>query len=75
MGILLTEAAAGGGFMIGYMIIIFAILPIMMLSVIFFRKGMKNAFKKQREQIGELNSQVEDCLLGIRVVKSFACNT
>ena len=26
MGILLTEAAAGGGFMIGYMIIIFAIL-------------------------------------------------
>ena len=53
-------------------LIIFAILPIMMLSVIFFRNGMKNAFKKQREQIGELNSQVEDCLLGIRVVKSFA---
>ena len=53
-------------------LIIFAILPIMMLSVIFFRKGMKNAFKKQREQIGELNSQLEDCLLGIRVVKSFA---
>lgn len=52
--------------------IIFAILPIMMFSVIFFRKSMKNAFKKQREQIGELNSQVEDCLLGIRVVKSFA---
>ena len=53
-------------------LIIFALLPIMMLSVIFFRKSMKNAFKKQREQIGELNSQVEDCLLGIRVVKSFA---
>lgn len=53
-------------------LIIFAILPIMMVSVIFFRKGMKDAFKKQREQIGELNSQVEDCLLGIRVVKSFA---
>jgi len=53
-------------------LIIFAILPIMMFSIIFFRKSMKNAFKKQREQIGELNSQVEDCLLGIRVVKSFA---
>ena len=52
--------------------IIFAILPIMMFSVIFFRKSMKAAFKKQREQIGELNSRVEDCLLGIRVVKSFA---
>lgn len=53
-------------------LIMFAILPLMLLSVIFFRKGMKAAFKKQREEIGELNSQVEDCLLGIRVVKSFA---
>ena len=53
-------------------LIIFAILPIMMISVIFFRKGMKEAFKKQREEIGDLNSQVEDCLLGVRVVKSFA---
>lgn len=53
-------------------IIIFALLPLMLLSIIFFRKSMKNAFKKQREQIGELNAQVEDCLLGIRVVKSFA---
>ncbi len=53
-------------------LIMFALLPLMLFSVIFFRKGMKNAFKKQREQIGELNSQVEDTLLGIRVVKSFA---
>lgn len=53
-------------------IIIFALLPLMLLSVAFFRKGMKNAFKKQREQTGELNAQVEDTLLGIRVVKSFA---
>lgn len=53
-------------------LIMFAILPLMLISVIFFRKGMKEAFKKQREQIGELNSQVEDTLLGIRVVKSFA---
>lgn len=53
-------------------LIIFALLPLMMLSTIFFRKGMKDAFKKQREQIGELNAQVEDSLLGVRVVKSFA---
>ena len=33
---------------------------------------MRKAFKKQRNQIGEINSQVEDTLLGIRVVKSFA---
>lgn len=53
-------------------LILFALLPLMLISVAFFRKGMKNAFKKQREQIGELNAQVEDCLLGVRVVKSFA---
>ena len=53
-------------------LIVFALLPLMLISVIFFRYGMKEAFKKQREQIGELNSQVEDSLLGIRVVKSFA---
>ena len=53
-------------------LILFALLPLMMISVAFFRKGMKDAFKKQREQIGELNAQVEDTLLGIRVVKSFA---
>ncbi len=53
-------------------LIIFALLPLMLLSVAFFRKGMKNAFKKQREQTGELNARVEDTLLGIRVVKSFA---
>ncbi len=34
---------------------------------------MRRAFKAQRNQIGEINAQVEDSLLGIRVVKSF-CN-
>lgn len=53
-------------------LIVFALLPLMLVSVIFFRRKMKDAFKKQREQIGELNAQVEDSLLGIRVVKSFA---
>ncbi len=53
-------------------LIIFALLPLMLVSVAFFRKGMKNAFKRQREQTGELNARVEDTLLGIRVVKGFA---
>lgn len=52
--------------------IIFLLLPLMLISVILFRKGMKNAFKQSRVRIGELNSGVEDSLLGIRVVKSFA---
>ena len=35
-------------------------------------RKMKRAFKKQRVQIGELNSRLEDSLLGVRVVKAFA---
>lgn len=53
-------------------LLIFLVLPIMLISVGLFRKGMKNAFKEQRVQVGELNADLEDSLLGIRVVKSFA---
>ncbi len=53
-------------------LILFVILPIMLVAVKLFRKKMKEAFAKQREQVGELNSALEDTLLGIRVVKSFA---
>ncbi|WP_312355004.1 ABC transporter ATP-binding protein, partial [Aminipila sp.] len=53
-------------------IIIFAILPIMIICSMQFNGRMKSAFKKQRNQIGEINAQVEDSLLGIRVSKSFA---
>lgn len=53
-------------------LIIFALLPMMLISVKFFRKGMKEAFKERRRRVGELNADIEDTLLGIRVVKSFA---
>ncbi len=53
-------------------IIIFAILPLMIIFSMLFRHKMRNAFKRQRNQIGEINAQVEDSLLGIRVSKSFA---
>ena len=53
-------------------LIIFSILPIMLVCSMYFNKRMRRAFKKSRDQIGELNSQVEDSLLGVRVVKSFA---
>lgn len=53
-------------------LIIFSILPIMLFCTMRFRSLMRNAFKKSRAQIGEINSQVEDSLLGVRVVKSFA---
>lgn len=53
-------------------VIIFATVPIIFAFVKFFNTRMRRAFKAQRNQIGEINSQVEDSLLGIRVVKSFA---
>ncbi|MBR0599157.1 ABC transporter ATP-binding protein [Sinanaerobacter chloroacetimidivorans] len=53
-------------------LIIFAIIPIMIYCSMQFNRKMRSAFKRSRNQIGELNSQVEDSLLGIRVVKSFA---
>lgn len=55
-----------------FTLLIFLLLPLMLVSAIVFRKKMKNAFKKQRQQVGELNADLEDSLLGIRVVKSFA---
>lgn len=53
-------------------LIVFACIPLIVASLIFFRKRMKSAFTESRRQTGELNAQIEDSLLGIRVVKSFA---
>ncbi len=53
-------------------LLIFSLIPIMLISAMSFNKKMRAAFKKSRNQIGELNAQVEDSLLGVRVVKSFA---
>ena len=53
-------------------LIIFAVIPVMITVLIYFRRRMKRNFTESRKHIGELNSQIEDSLLGIRVVKSFA---
>lgn len=53
-------------------VLIFAILPLMLLCTRWFNKRMRQVFRERRVQTGELNAQVEDSLLGIRVVKSFA---
>ena len=53
-------------------LITFAMIPIMVLVLISFNGKMKEAFRQSRSQVGELNSQVEDSLLGIHEVKAFA---
>ena len=53
-------------------LIVFSVIPPMLIVLSFFNRKMKAGFKESRKQVGELNSQIEDSLLGIRVVKSFA---
>ncbi|MGI6181811.1 MAG: ABC transporter ATP-binding protein, partial [Agathobaculum sp.] len=52
-------------------LIIFAIVPVMAVVCGKFNHKMRETFAKNRRQVGEVNAQVEDSLLGIRVVKSF----
>ncbi len=53
-------------------LIMFSVIPVILAASIFFRRKMRNNFRESRQQLGELNSQIEDSLLGIRVTKSFA---
>ena len=53
-------------------LLIFLMLPFMLLLTRYFRRKMRQAFQEARHQVGEINAQVEDSLLGVRVVKSFA---
>ena len=48
------------------------IVLVMLVYAIALNKKMKNAFKENRARIADINSQIEDSLSGIRVVKSFS---
>ena len=52
-------------------LIVFSVIPPMIFVLTVFNRKMRAGFRESRKQIGELNSQIEDSLLGIRVVKSF----
>ncbi|WKY48168.1 ABC transporter ATP-binding protein [Eubacteriaceae bacterium ES3] len=53
-------------------LIVFMALPVMLFATTHFRRQMRKQMMRTRIQTGEINAQVEDSLLGIRVVKSFA---
>ena len=53
-------------------LMIFLLLPFMLIGTRYFRHKMRVTFQESRHQVGEINAQVEDSLLGVRVVKSFA---
>ncbi len=69
---IITSFIILSGMNIWLTLMVFALLPLMLLFARMFNKRMRKAFMDTRHQVGELNAQVEDSLLGIRVVKSFA---
>lgn len=52
-------------------LIIFAIVPVMVITCTAINLKLRAAFRQQRVQIGELNARIEDSLLGQKVVKTF----
>ena len=52
-------------------LIVFLIVPVMVVVCTKLNRQNRKAFAKQRVQIGELNANIEDSLLGQKVVKTF----
>lgn len=52
-------------------LIIYSIIPFMFIVAAKYRKKMREAQQRQRVHIGDINSEIEDSLSGIRVVRSF----
>ncbi len=52
-------------------LITFALIPVMVVVLTKFNVRMRDNFREQRKRIGELNSQVEDSLLGIHEVHAY----
>lgn len=53
-------------------LIIFALLPVILYVSIYYNLRLRTTFRQLRKQVGEINAQAEDTLLGMRVVQSFA---
>lgn len=50
------------------------IIPFVLVFAIVRRKKMKAAFKKMREETGEINARVESSVAGIRVTKAYTAS-
>ena len=53
-------------------VILFLSIPIMIVFASKYNRRMRKGFKEQKHHIGVLNADIEDSLLGVKVVKSFA---
>ena len=52
-------------------LIIFACVPILVITTYHFRKGMKRAFDERRKSNATINAAVESSITGIRVTKAY----
>ena len=50
-------------------LLIFVLIPVMVVSCIWFNMKVKEAFRRQRNQIGELNAQIEEMCIRDRTVR------
>ncbi|MDU2383861.1 MAG: ABC transporter ATP-binding protein [Finegoldia magna] len=53
-------------------VILFLSIPLMIVFASKYNRRMRKGFKEQKQHIGVLNADIEDSLLGVKVVKSFA---
>lgn len=53
-------------------LIVFTFIPVMGAFIYYYNSKMKKAFKRNKQRIGDINTNIEDNLSGIRVVKSFS---
>lgn len=52
-------------------LICMTVVAVMLVYALVYNRKMKSAFRENRARIADINSQIEDSLAGIRVVKSF----
>lgn len=53
-------------------VILFLSIPLMIVFASKYNRRMRKGFKEQKRHIGVLNADIEDSLLGVKVIKSFA---
>ncbi len=51
--------------------IIFAVIPFIVLFAVLLRKELQETFRKTREEVAEVNANVETAIAGIRVSKAY----
>lgn len=59
------------GINLGLTCIIFIFIPLIVIFAAFLRKEMQDAFRKTREEVAEVNANVETAIAGIRVSKAY----